>query len=100
MTRKRFFSLRLPFGIYVHYAKGRKIGQSRSACDKGFAHYNRRRRLVSKTIRSFFGEPNHYDPEWRCIGYSRRTGLGRVTPTMIERERWLDIAQASSEYCT
>ena len=79
LTRKRFFSLRLPFGIYVHYAKGRKIGESRPAYSKGLVHCNRRKQIVVKTVRSFFGEPNHYDPQGRCVGYSRRTKLGRVT---------------------
>lgn len=79
MTRKRCFSIRLPFGMFVHYAGGRKIGESRPAYDKGLIHYNRRRKLVSKTIRSFFGEPNHYDLQGRCTGYSRRTGLGGFT---------------------
>ena len=79
MKNIRFFSLRLPFGIYVHYASGRKIGESRPAYSKGLVHYNRRRKLVSKTMRSFFGEPNHYDPQGRCTGYSRRTSLGAIT---------------------
>lgn len=78
MINTRFFSLRLPFGMYVHYAKGRRIGESRPAYNKGLVHYNRRRKLVSKTIRSFFGEPNHYDPQGRCTGYSRRTSLGAI----------------------
>ena len=79
MKNTRFFSLRLPLGMYVHYAGGRKIGESRPAYNKGLIHYNRRRKLTAKTIRSFFGEPNHYDLQGRCTGYSRRTSLGAIT---------------------
>lgn len=78
MKNTRFFSLRLPFGIYVHYASGRKIGESRPAYNKGLVHYNRRRKLIVKTTRSFLGEPNHYDPHGKCVGYSRGKGLGKI----------------------
>lgn len=78
MLNTKFFSLRLPFGMYVHYAKGRKIGESRPAYDKGLVHYNRRKKLVVKTVRSFFGEPNHYDQQGNCIGYSRGRGLSKI----------------------
>lgn len=78
MPNTRFFSLRLPFGMYVHYASGRKIGESRSAYSKGLVHYNRRKKLVVKTVRSFFGEPNHYDKQGNCIGYSRCCGLSKI----------------------
>lgn len=87
MTRKRFFSLRLPFGMYVHYAGGRKIGGSRPAYAKGLVHYNRRGKLIGKMERSFFGEPNHYDLQRHCIGYSRRKGLSK----MIHYDRDGDI---------
>lgn len=78
MKNTKFLSLRLPFGMYVHYAGGRKIGESRPAYDKGLVHYNRRRKLTVKTVRSFFGEPNHYDSQGKCVGYSRCGGLGKI----------------------
>ena len=78
MKNTRFFSLRLPFGMYVHYAKGRRIGESRPAYNKGLVHYNHRRKLIVKTIRSFFGEPNHYDSQGKCAGYSRGKGLSKI----------------------
>ena len=78
MKNIRFFSLRLPFGIYVHYASGRKIGESRPAYGKGLVHYNRRKKLIGKIVRNFFGEPNHYDLHGRCIGYSRKIGFAKV----------------------
>lgn len=78
MKHTKFFSLCLPFGIYVHYAKGRKIGESRPAYSKGLVHYNRRKKLVVKTVRSFFGEPNHYDKQGNCVGYSRHCGLSKI----------------------
>lgn len=78
MPSTKFFSLRLPFGMYVHYAKGRKIGESRPAYDKGLVHYNRRGKMIGKMVRSFFGEPNHYDLQRHCIGYSRRKGLSKI----------------------
>ena len=79
MKSTKFLSLRLPFGMYVHYAGGRKTGESGPAYNKGLLHYNRRRKLTIKTIRSFFGEPNHYDLQGHCVGYSRRTGFGVIT---------------------
>ncbi len=78
MTNLQFFSLRLPFGIYVHYAKGRKIGESKPAYDKGLVHYNRRGKLIGKMVRSFFGEPNHYDIYGQCTGYSRKSSFVRI----------------------
>ena len=78
MTKTKFFSLRLPFGMYVHYARGRKVGVSKPAYDKGLVHYNHRRKLTGKMIRSFFGEPNHYDLQGHCTGYSRPGGLLKV----------------------
>ena len=77
MTRKRFFSMRLPFGMYIHYARGGKIGESKPAYGKGLVHYNRRRKLVARTVRNFFGEPNHYDIQGGCAGYSRKGGQGK-----------------------
>lgn len=74
----QFFSLHLPFGIYVHYAGGRKIGESRPAYDKGLVHYDRRGEMIGKMERSFFGEPNHYDLQRRCVGYSRCEGLCKI----------------------
>ena len=35
-------------------------------------HYDKQGRVISKTIRNIFGEPNHYDHYGRCIGYSRK----------------------------
>lgn len=78
MTRKSFFSLRLPFGMYVHYAGGRRIGESRPSYCKGLVHYNCKRKLIGKTVHSFFGEPNHYDLQGRCTGYSRKTGFSKI----------------------
>ena len=78
MPSTKFFSLRLPFGMYVHYAKGRKIGESKPAYDKGLVHYNRRGKLIGKMARSFFGEPIHYDLQKHCLGYSRREGLCKI----------------------
>lgn len=69
---RKFFTLRLPFGRYVHYARGRKVGQSIRSFGDGLVHYDRRRRVKSKTVRTFVGEPNHYDTNGRCIGYSRK----------------------------
>lgn len=67
----RFFSLRLPFGRYIHYARGRKLGESRPAYAKGLIHYDPGKRLTGKMVRSFFGEPNHYDRQGKSVGYSR-----------------------------
>lgn len=78
MKSTKFLSLRLPFGIYVHYAGGRKIGESRPAYDKGLVHYNCRKKLIVKTVRSFFGEPNHYDSQGKCVGYSRCGSLAKI----------------------
>jgi len=75
---KNFFSLRLPWGMYLHYAKGRKILESIPGYSKGLVHYNRRRKPVGKMIRSFLGEPNHYDLQGHCVGYSRPAGRGKV----------------------
>lgn len=71
MIRLRFFTLRLPFGPYLHYAKGRKLGESRLSYDSGLLHYDVKKRIVGTTVLSFFSEPNHYDPHGRCTGYSR-----------------------------
>lgn len=71
-------TLRLPFGVYVHYAKGRKIGQSRRSFGNGLVHYDYRRRVKSKTVCTFIGEPNHYDTRGNCIGYSRCENLVKL----------------------
>ena len=52
------------------------IGESRPACVKGLAHYDRRNRSLGKSIRNFFGELNHYDIHGYCTGYSRKGGMG------------------------
>ena len=78
MREIKFFSLRLPFGRYRHYANGRKIGESRPAFQKGLVHYGRRRKLIGKMERSFFGEPIYYDPERHCIGFSRDGSFGKM----------------------
>ena len=52
------------------------IGESRPACFKGLAHYDRRNRSLGKSIRNFFGELNHYDNHRNCTGYSRKGGMG------------------------
>ncbi|MBR4863281.1 MAG: hypothetical protein IKU07_01790 [Oscillospiraceae bacterium] len=71
-----FFSLRFPSGTYVHYTGKRKIGESVPTFDnRGLVHYNWRRAVTGKMIRSFFGEPNHYDQEHRVVGYTRPDGL-------------------------
>ena len=78
MKRTKLFSLRLPLGIYIHYAGGRLVGLSRPSYGRGLIHYNSRKRLAVKTIRNTFGEPNHYTPQGKCIGYSRRSSWSKV----------------------
>ena len=73
-----FITLRLPFGVYVHYGKGSKMGQSRPSFGNGLVHYDYRRRVKSKTVRTFTGEPNHYDTQGDCIGYSRCENLVKL----------------------
>lgn len=41
-------------------------------------HYDKRGRVICKTIRNFLGEPNHYDPDGKCVGYSRRQSSIRL----------------------
>ena len=78
MRTRSYISLCLPFGAYIHFAGIRRIGESRPCYDKGLAHYNRRGKQIGKTMRSFFGEPNHYDAQGRCTGYSRSVGILKV----------------------
>ena len=53
--------------------------ESRFACFKGLAHYDRHGRFIGKSIRNFIGELNHYDSRGKCTGYSRRSGYATVT---------------------
>ena len=69
----------MPSGVYVHYARGRKIGESRPGFGRGLIHYNSRKKLTGKMLRSALGEPNHYDKDGTCIGCSRYTGWGKIT---------------------
>ena len=78
MNSKNYISLRLPFGAYIHFAGFRKIGESWPCYDNGLLHYNRRGKQIGRTMRSFFGEPNHYDTQGHCTGYSRSVGILKV----------------------
>ena len=69
------FSIHIPYWKTIHFAEGRKVGESRPACYKGLAHYDWRGRPTGKSIRNFVGELNHYDCRDNCTGYSRRTGF-------------------------
>ena len=69
------YSIKIPYWKIIHFRKGRKVGESRPACFKGLAHYDRRNRSIGKSIRNLFGELNHYDNTGKCTGYSRRAGL-------------------------
>ena len=73
------FSIKIPFLKIVHFENGRRILDSRVACFKGFAHYDRRGRSVGKSIRNIVGDLIHYDSQGRCSGYSKRNGIGRIT---------------------
>lgn len=70
------YSIKIPYWKIIHFRSGRKVGESRPACFKGLAHYDRRNRPIGKSIRNFFGELNHYDNSGNCTGYSRRGGIG------------------------
>ena len=73
------FSIRVPYWKTIHFAEGRKVGESRPACFKGLAHYNRRGRSTGKSVRNFVGELNHYDCCENYAGYSRKTSFGKVS---------------------
>ena len=70
------YSIKIPYWKIIHFRKGRKVGESRPTCFKGFAHYDRQNRPIGTSIRNFIGELNHYDNSGRCTGYSRRGGIG------------------------
>ena len=70
------FSIRIPYWKTIHFAGGRKVGESRPTCFKGFAHYDRRYKSTGTSVRNFIGELNHYDNSGSCTGYSRRGGVG------------------------
>ena len=72
------FSIKIPYWKIVHFRAGKKVGESRPACFKGLAHYDRRNRPIGTSVRNFIGEPNHYNSAGNCVGYSRRDGLGRI----------------------
>ena len=73
------FSIKIPYWKIIHFEAGQKIGESRLACFKGLAHYDRVGRSLGNSIRNFVGELNHYDSRGHCTGYSRRSGMGRLT---------------------
>lgn len=75
---KASVSVVIPRFKILHFRNGRRIGESRYGYAKCLAHYNRRGKPVGKTLRSFFGEPNHYDIQNRCTGYSRKGRLGII----------------------
>lgn len=77
--KKMCFSIKIPWWKIIHFEAGKKVGESRPACFKGLAHYDRRGRSTGKSIRNLVGELNHYDCRGRCVGYSRRSGLGGIT---------------------
>lgn len=77
--RKMCFSIKIPFWKIIHFEVGKKVGESRPACFKGLAHYDRYGRSTGKSVRNFIGELNHYDCRGRCAGCSRRSGLGEIT---------------------
>ena len=77
--RKTCFSIKVPYWKIIHFNAGKKVGESRYACFKGLAHYDRYGRSTGKSIRNFVGELNHYDCRGRCTGYSRRSGFGEIT---------------------
>ena len=69
--KNTFYSLHFPGSKFVHYSNGQKIGESRLGYCKSYTHYNTTNQLIARTIPSFFGEPNHYALNGRCIGFSR-----------------------------
>ena len=89
------FSLRIPGG-FLHFrgltydgcSRYHVIGSYEGIVDpqritnpkmhKNLTHHDRRGRVISKTIRSFFGEPNHYESHGRCVGYSRKQSAFRT----------------------
>ena len=76
--KKMCFSIKIPFWKIIHFDEGKKVGESRPTCFKGFAHYDRYGRPTGKSVRNFIGELNHYDCNGRCTGYSRRSSFGEV----------------------
>ena len=72
------FSIHIPYWKTIHFAEGRKVGESRPACFKGLAHYDRRNKPIGTSARNFIGELNHYDNSRNCIGYSRRRNWGMI----------------------
>lgn len=75
---KATYSIKIPNWKIFHFRKGRKVGESRPTCFKGFAHYDRQNRPIGTSIRNFIGELNHYNNAGNCIGYSRRERPWRI----------------------
>lgn len=76
--REICFSIKIPCWKIIHFDAGKKVGESRPACFKGLAHYDRYSKSTGKSVRNFVGELNHYDCRGRCTGYSRQSGLGEI----------------------
>ena len=71
------FSIRIPHWKTIHFAEGRKVGESRPAYFKGLAHYDHRNKSMGTSIRNFIGELNHYDNSGNCTGYRVGNGMCR-----------------------
>lgn len=89
----RSFSVRIPFWKIMHFENGRKICDSKLACFRGFAHYDRRGRPAGKSVRNFVGDLIHYDVHGRCSGYSKRNGVGK-TAHFTSRGRSLGLTRS------
>lgn len=72
------YSIVIPMVETIHINKFRICGVSKRSSREISVHYNREGKIVGRTVRNSFGQPNHYGRRNEVLGLSRHKSKNKV----------------------